>query len=191
MENLFNKVIWYGYKVRKNKLDGLEHWNKLKNCVKENNIDINIDGNWEITVNNTEGDELDNINDIYDFFHDDLGMRGEEDDEKNEDWEKYHFFLQLARIPKKNKLDLIRLLQVAYNIGQYNCDKEEEKYDENAMMIFNENNLGKLVSYSSHEINENDANTLISFINDIIKEEQYHKKYIKYKNKYLSLKLKK
>lgn len=192
MNKLFKNVIKYGYFVRKNKLDGLKYWNKLKIFVNEN-FDKTIEGDWNITIVTNDGNTLDEIDNIYDYFHDDLGMKGEEDDEKNENWEKYHFFLQLIRIPKKNKIDLIRLLQIAYNIGQFYSERKEGNYNEECLQVFDENNMQKHLSYTKSKVII-EQQSIINFINNIIKKttiQNLNKKYMKYKNKYILLKNKK
>jgi len=117
-------------------------------------------------------------------------MKGEEDDEKNENWEKYHFFLQLIRIPKKNKIDLIRLLQIAYNIGQFYRDRKEGNYNEECLQVFDVNNMQNHSSYTKSEVTI-EQQSIIDFINKIINETNIpnlNKKYMKYKNKYILLK---
>lgn len=68
--------------------------------------------------------------------------------------EKFHFALQLVRIPKKNKLDLIRLLQVVYNIGQFYYDREINEYEgyENVLTIFSNNKMNNITTYTTSKI---------------------------------------
>ena len=154
---LFNEVVDYGFQVRTKKLNGLNLWNAIKS-------DFNTDsGNckWILTVNipndaSDEDIEENDLNKIYDFYHDVLGMRGgDEDSEKldandkkgKKEWEKYHFFLQLARIPKNNDCSMLRLMQVAYNIGQLKAVMETGFYSKDARTFLDENNLTKLDTY--------------------------------------------
>ena len=67
-------------------------------------------------------------------------MKGEETDENDESnsyWENYHFVLQLVRIPKNNKLSLLRLCQIAYNIGQFTADYYKSCYTDKVKKAFN------------------------------------------------------
>jgi hypothetical protein len=133
LEELFNFTIEYGKFVRKFKLDGLKSWKKLKDILKD----------YEDCIENCEW-KL-NAEEMYNYIHNTLGMKGEDsDDQKSADWEKFHFFLQLARIPKNNTtINLTRICQIAYNIGQKSC----ETYSECAEKYFEKNKLGKLNSY--------------------------------------------
>jgi mannose-6-phosphate isomerase-like protein (cupin superfamily) len=165
LELLFENIKVYGRYVRTNGLDGLEYWNKIKTFIQrpeqaeglgEINKIISSSG-WEINVKIDSSTNSD-INQIYDYVRGDkeneLKIFGEEGDEKAKSlehnvWEQYHFFLQLIRIPKNNpKINLLRLLQVAYNLGQLSvCLKEGSVFDSKSIEYFKSNNLDKLESY--------------------------------------------
>ena len=135
LKELFNFTIEYGKFVRKFKLDGLKSWKKLKDILKDNE-DCIENCEWELEASEIEA--------MYNYIYNTLGMKGEDsDDQKSADWEKFHFFLQLARIPKNNTISLTRICQIAYNIGQKSC----ETYSECAEKYFEENKLGELESY--------------------------------------------
>lgn len=165
LELLFENIKVYGRYVRTNGLDGLEYWNRIKIFIQrpeqaegleEINKIIRSSG-WEINVKINSSTNSD-INQIYNYVHGDkeneLKIFGEEGDEEAKSlehnvWEPYHFFLQLIRIPKNNpKIDLLGLLQVAYNLGQLSvCLKEGSVFNSKAIEYFKSNNLDKLESY--------------------------------------------
>lgn len=157
--NLFNNLILYGKYVRTNQLDGLEYWNKIKEIVTHSRYDSinNILGSkWVITriINDEQPyKQVDNLKEIYSFVHDNLRMYGEEGDEvkyniDHDLWSKYHFYLQLARIPVKNNLDLGRLLQIAYNLGQLSVHLNDDYiFTSKSKEYFETNQLNNINSY--------------------------------------------
>ena len=123
ISNLFQNVKKYGFYVRKNKLDGLKYWNIIKNFIsqqqtKNNSISKELNkllGNWNISVK-INSKKTSNIDEIYNYIHDEFKIYGEEGDEEKYNithnlWEPYHFYLQLIRIPKNSpQLNLTKLL---------------------------------------------------------------------------------
>lgn len=149
INSLFNLVIKYGIMTRKNEYDGLTNWNIIKKYLIS---DAKYE--WSILID-IKGKNTNNLKEIYNYVHDKLGMRGDENDEKNDKWEPYHFFLQLIRIPLNNECSLQRIMQIAYNIGQYYAESDNEIYTEKIKNYFNKNKLGELHSYSKNiEIND-------------------------------------
>lgn len=165
LEELFENIKVYGRYVRKNNLKGLDYWNLIKTFIQRpeqekelgeiNNI-IKSSG-WNISVKYNSSTNSD-IKQIYDYVHGDkeneLKIFGEEGDEKSKSlehdvWEQYHFFLQLIRIPRNNpEINLLRLLQIAYNLGQLSVSlKEESVISSQAQEYFKSNNLDRLDSY--------------------------------------------
>src|ERR1700722_19462110 len=98
--------LHYGEHVRSNKIDGLEAWNKIKKIT-------------EKYINKTNFKWTTIAWSIYQILKT-LGVTGDDDDIKDETWEPNHFLLQLGRIVKNNinNPEIIRLLQIAYNLGQ-------------------------------------------------------------------------
>jgi mannose-6-phosphate isomerase-like protein (cupin superfamily) len=160
---LFENIKVYGRYVRTNGLDGLEYWNRVKLFLsrpeqKEGLNELNkiIGNKWTIEVKLNSTSQSSNIEEIYQFVHGDgedkLQIYGEEGDDKSKSleqniWEQNHFFLQLIRIPKTNELNLIKLLQVAYNLGQLSVCLEKGNFSSKAIDYFKSNNLDKLESY--------------------------------------------
>lgn len=178
---LFENIKVYGRYVRTNHLDGLKFWNIIKSFLskpeqKEGLDKLNeiIGDKWSIEVK-LSSKKSSNIEEIYEFVHGEnsnqLAIFGEEGDEKkksltHDEWEQHHFFLQLIRIPKNSKLNLIKLLQVAYNLGQLsvclnNLSSEAKDY-------FESNNLSCLDSYVKLSEKQNELLESDISINDLI-----------------------
>ena len=160
---LFENIKVYGRYVRSNRLDGLEYWNRVKLFLsrpeqKEGLDELNkiIGNKWTIGVKLSSTKKSSNIEEIYEYVHSDgkdgLKIYGEDGDERSKSlehnvWEQNHFFLQLIRIPKNSELNLIKLLQVAYNLGQLSVCLENGNFSSSAIEYFKSNNLDKLESY--------------------------------------------
>ena len=145
LETLFKNAIDYGYCVRINKLDGFESWNIAKKELEKINL-LNTKFSWNFSNKK--------INELYNFAHNKLNMKGDDTDSKEDKdtWEKYHFFLQLVRIPKLNYENpnfKIRVCQIGYNIGQMNAVKEIEPnfYSKESIDWLNDNKLLEYVTY--------------------------------------------
>lgn len=202
MEQLFEKVIEYGRLVRANKLDGLKAWNDIKGLF-ESQIACR---EWNI-VRTIKGADTSDIQSIYDYVHGDLGMNGDDSDDKsNHDvWSKKHFFLQLIRIIKNNPdYSFVRLAQIAYNIGQLsNHIDSEPLYEGDALTYYYGNKLNEISSYidvDKCDVKSDKLEELIEKLDEKISEikkqsggnsdSKYYNKYLKYKEKYLQLKKK-
>jgi mannose-6-phosphate isomerase-like protein (cupin superfamily) len=176
LSELFKSVIKYGKYVRENRLDGLRYWNNLKNIISTKNLqEINkILGNtWNIKI--SIGDtETNNLDIVYNHVHDELEMHGDDNDSKDdkEKWDKNHFFLQLVRIPKNNELNLLRILQIAYNIGQLSVHlNDKETYSEVAIDFYDRNKLGKMETYiEGNKIIDIEIISILEEINTYIKK---------------------
>lgn len=195
LNDVFTKVIKYGKSVREKHMDGLKAWNDIKplfvkqiNCV-----------DWSISRKIGENNVTD-IQLIYDYVHNELEMKGDENDDTSDHelWEKKHFFLQLIRIIKNNpEFSFVRLAQIAYNIGQLSV--YIDNFDERSKEYFYSNELDKITSYinlSTCEIMQEELEQLSQQLDEKIillesiegGSDKYYAKYIKYKNKYLELK---
>ena len=188
MEELFNLVKNYGYIVRTNNLDGLTSWNEMKTLLSK----ICECLTWSINIINLNEEPISSIKDSYNYVHDTLGMRGEEDEKEcNLNWEKFHFFLQLVRIPKNNECNLVRLAQIAYNLGQLSAVYDDDSvYTSTVKRFYTINNLGVMSTYtkSKCDISAEDLDKIINLIESKIVGSGYLHKYLKYKKKYLQLK---
>ena len=126
MLQLFNHCKEVGGRVRKSGRDGLHIWKNLKLKYKLSEATC---GEWCF--------DEDLLRRRFQHVHDKLGMRGDDGDDTHDPmWEKYHFALQLVRIPLRNKPSIMRLCQIAYNLGQASC----EDYPEEVTNFINQNN---------------------------------------------------
>jgi hypothetical protein len=134
INSLWNETINYGYRTRKSKSDGLIRWNELKVLIP------NIKLEWT---------------DKSKTFYNILVSLGVNDSESSKDanmdhteWERHHYLLQHGRIIKNNEEgSLVRLLQIAYNIGQFNAEFEKKVYPENQMKFYREEKMNELLTY--------------------------------------------
>ena len=151
---LFNLVKTYGNIVRRSEKDGLESWQHIKKISDDKNI---LTNGWNINVY-IEGELENNLDNIFKYVHDKLKMYGDDGEESylgqtKNNWQKSHFLLQLIRLPLRNKCTLLRILQIAYNIGQFLEEHEQSPYPEECINYFKINNLNNLKSYINLDLN--------------------------------------
>lgn len=158
IEDLWKSIISYGKMVRAKNLDGLQSWIKIKDLLKNNKEE----GRWN-----------DEIVTIYGEMKSKLGLKEEECEIKDgpnshEEWEKHHVYLQHARIPTLNygECQLYRIMQIAYNAGQYNAFKTDSFYNVSIKGINN-----KTLNKYYDEKKLSDISTYINK-NDLIKFEK-------------------
>lgn len=147
IELLWVQTYNKGYDVRKNKKNGLDEWQPLKNkyalynfatykngiplkksfrilCekIKYSHNENDIDHNY-VTVN---------INDII-----------------LDNIDRNHFFVQHFRIPIMGKfiLPVVKILQIAYNAGQFKSDVENKQHDQTVVNFYNKYELGNINTY--------------------------------------------
>lgn len=125
----------YGKKVRNANADGLKSWNELKAVIPK----ITLGKKWNEKLFSMYRYKIDNLNIV------------EENDGTltHEEWEAQHFFLQHSRIPTLNKdeVNLIRLMQIFYNMGQFLSLCDKNKYSEKILSYYCSNELIKLSTY--------------------------------------------
>jgi len=189
MEELFSLVRNYGYIVKTNNIDGLFSWNEIKFILQSIRCDKL---EWSMNLKTLKNEKL-NINGAYNYIHNILNMKGEDNEEEksNPNWEKFHFFLQLVRIPNNNpNCELIRLCQIAYNLGQLSAVYDDIIYTPDVKEFFYMNNLDKMSTYTctSCSIDVKDLERIRQHIESKIVGSGYIYKYKKYKNKYLQIK---
>jgi hypothetical protein len=63
--------------------------------------------------------------------------------------EKFHFLVQLFRIPKLSnfRVPFIKALQIAYNAGQLQALIDKDEYDQELVDFINENRLNEITTY--------------------------------------------
>uniref|UniRef100_A0A6C0EFP6 Uncharacterized protein n=1 Tax=viral metagenome TaxID=1070528 RepID=A0A6C0EFP6_9ZZZZ len=139
------KLFWkftinYGTYVRKNKLNGLESWQLLKKMFGT------VNKSYDLNLENLE--ELRKKVDYKEIGKEDENAKLTVDGtEMSNDIEHDHFFVQLFRLPKVNnkdgKLQFLKLMQIAYNIGQFKA----ENYDKSVAHFFKKHKMRKLRTY--------------------------------------------
>ena len=127
---LFSKTIKYGRNTRLQKVDGLERWNKIKPILLKSTTQVV----WKQDFKNH-----------YDYMIEHLKLT--EDEMDHEIWEKNHFFIQHARIPKNNRATLSRLIQIAFNIGQLEALWDDEFYTQEMKEYYQEQKLNNINTY--------------------------------------------
>jgi hypothetical protein len=203
LQELFITVKNYGLKVRSNGAKGDIAWEKIKPFLPEN-TQVCSNLKWKNDRITIKDISMACPKEIYEYVHDVLEMRGGDEDinsegNKPDKWEHKHFFLQLIRIPLKYPLDLRRICQIAYNLGQLEAVYKDEIYTKDVKTYYEKNKLEDINSYidlsSCHD--DKDYTDNICNIKKISEVEEvllkggniyYYLKYLKYKNKYLKYK---
>jgi hypothetical protein len=117
---LWNDFIKYGNHVRRNRLKGNVAWELVKNELKK--IDFRF-GSWG-SVSVQYYDAMKKLKLYGDTSIDQVSGQEVNDSQDQKLWEADHFMLQHGRIVHNNKPSLLRLLQVAFNIGQLEIELE-------------------------------------------------------------------
>jgi hypothetical protein len=191
MEDLFNLVKEYGFIVRTNKFDGQASWEEMQKLLL---TIIHCDGLvWTIKLVKLDREPITSIENTYNYVRVVLGMKGDSKDPRDENWEKFHFFLQLVRIPNNNPAcNLVKLAQIAYNLGQLSAVYDDSVYTPEVKQFYEMNDLGVMRTYtqSSCDISAEDLQKIRELIKSKSKKvgSGYLHKYLKYKKKYLQLK---
>jgi len=181
LNQIFEKMIEFGTIIRKiktNNIDtvysniGKDGWTKMTELLTTFNGEELLCDSWN-TPRLCNKELITDKNIIYDFVHNDLNMKGDDEDDKQHIlWESSHFFLQLARIPKKYKCSLVRICQLGYNIGQLLVGVS--RYEKNSLEYYIINSLNKIESYINPNlctsINSIDITELLRSIDTIIND---------------------
>jgi hypothetical protein len=138
---IWDSVVKYAESINEKGIPGLQAWNTICPILKE----IDLEGCW------TSESLL--------FYNQLKDLNILEDrtvcEEKCVDWEKHHFLLQHGRIPhnNKNSPSLLRLLQIAFNAGQFNFyrEKGEIEYNKERIDFYNKNKLSEYTTYMNFD----------------------------------------
>jgi len=134
LNELWEIIINYGYETRIKNKDGLERWNFIKKIFP----DIKII--W-----------TDSSKKIYDNLIK-LGVIEEETGLSHEEWERHHYLLQHGRIIHNNPDgSLMRLMQIAYNIGQFRAEQEKKNYPIKQLAYYRTNKLDQITTYIDYK----------------------------------------
>ena len=140
LEQIWKDAKARGHQVRSTGGNGLDEWQPLKKLYSK--IDDKIHGNMSKFVTMP-----DTIHVQYFFSNDDV----EHTDVKIE---KDHFFVQLFRIPIlcNHVLPIVKVAQLAYNVGQFEAARLEGVYDDRLLCFFDTHELSYLRGHVVHVV---------------------------------------
>jgi hypothetical protein len=174
---LWDQMVKHGYDVKSKDKDGLAEWQPYKKLYGTYFLD-NIDG---IDIDN-------HIRYLCGKYYKPGGKDDEEsvfeyDDLKLENVvDINHFFVQHCRIPKlmDYKVSVLKLLQIAYNAGQFKAEREnKDSYDQKILDFYDDNDWININSF---------AKNIAHLIPKVKSTGGYYEKYINVKAEYLNLK---
>lgn len=144
---LWEYMINVGYDVYHNKRNGYDEWQIWKSIL--SNMKLPNYDNLDINQNIIKiiKDHLIIKNDKNEYV--DCCFYTKQFNICNNEKEIYHFFIQMFRISLMSnyRLSLLKLLQIAYNIGQYNAARIKKEYIDDINNFFDEHNLGNLETF--------------------------------------------
>ena len=172
--DIWNNMKEFGRRVRFCNADGLQAWQAYKKYYAMFKIGCDIEVND--LIRNIATDKL--ISEDKSFDNCIFKLNDTQLDNKNE---IDHFFFQHFRIPATTnyKLSIVKLAQVAYNIGQFNAARNDGLYSSELLSFYDENNLGLLSTYISIGLIQE-----VPILKSVETKGGYHDKYVKYKRKY-------
>lgn len=150
--DLWNAVEEYGYTTRKTRMDGLSNWRLVKSSFEA----LKFDSMDKVTMTNQfikfASAQVFQVDDLIDYT--DLKMTIN-DTMLDNTIETHHFLIQHFRIPmiEKYNLNLVKILQLAYNIGQLRSVFENEAvYSDVIKNFYDDANLRHIITYLPSEI---------------------------------------
>jgi hypothetical protein len=143
VSDLWNEIINRGYIVRSTSLDGLSEWQPLKQKYEQyqkysfiisNHIQNLVKSYYKTPNNDTEHNHAKLI----------IGNC-----ELDTNKETEHFIVQHFRIPAQKcfKLSLVKVLQIAYNIGQFKAEQEKGTYHDKIISFYRQHKLSLFETY--------------------------------------------
>ena len=150
------RTVWYdtrryGYNVRTKKVDGQAAWDSIKQILAKfdnpTTPEIQIQIQWKLDTI-TRYSELSKGGDMK------VPEKKDVPQERHDQWEVEHFFLQHFKIPRQHKASLTRLMQIAYNAGQLEAERESKHYPEEAKQYYTDHQLIQFSSYISEQVAE-------------------------------------
>jgi hypothetical protein len=132
--NLWEEIINFGYTVRKNNKDVKLAWTEVKKILPEVHFDWNKKSakfyNELVDLGLTKADTPESAGIIQSV------------------WERQRFLLEHGRIILINpKGSLLRLLQIAYNVGLFKFELEKQLYLPEQMRYYIVNELNKITTF--------------------------------------------
>ena len=185
LENLWDELIDIGYNVRSQIQNGMAAWQPYKSKYANFNLEGYETG---IPIKESFVKLMESMkykfNDTIEQTDVKLEINGQIFDNTIE---TNHFLVQHFRIPKleKYRLSVVKVLQLAYNVGQLKAVFENENiYGGNLKKIYYKHHLDDISTYIPDDaINRH----LVEKI-PVQKGGFYYQKYLKYKIKYMTLK---
>jgi len=155
INNIWDSVIEYGYDIRKMSINtnkgldfGQPAWGLLKNKFDKYIFKINDIPNEKINCiledNGFTYNKNDDKTEIENITINTINL--------NNDIEHEHFFIQHYRIPilENRELSVKKLMQIAYNIGQFRAEQERKSYPVKQLTYYRDNKLDSLSTYIDH-----------------------------------------
>lgn len=145
--DFWNLAYNTGIAVRKSGGNGLDLWQPLKsffnNCYLQDYDKISVNNNIKKLA---EDIDFTFSNDAMD----DAIVKIDGKEYKNK-FEVHHFFVQHFRIPllEKEKLSMTKLMQIAYNAGQFKSARDQGDYkdDEKMLDFYDKNDLSNITTF--------------------------------------------
>ena len=200
INDIFRTVKKISRTIYKLKLDRIVYWEKIKQIIPDE-IFCNISWKTEIVFNNGQTSSC--SNDVYEYVCNTFNIKPNNDemivnnlsDEKLKE-ECGFFFLELINIQRQYTCTLLRICQIAYNLGQYQALYSDysltEYFTSDINTYYTKNKLNNFYSYVYLDDCQDDEKytELISKIKNLIPKQKggNYLKYLKYKKKYLLLK---
>lgn len=146
LESLWKFVITVGYTVRKNGCNGFEMWQPLKNYFSQYEISGFRDSFSPINQKIKQLAERVRYM-AHDKNHQDVEIMIY-NTRLNNSKETDHFIVQHFRIPMmSSSLPLVKILQLAYNIGQASAEFERGTYSEDIINFYKKNYLSDISTF--------------------------------------------
>jgi hypothetical protein len=132
--DLWEEFTNFGYMIRKSDKDGIAGWESIKvliptlSVVWSEKSKTYFDKLVELGVNGAETPEVATLS--------------------KSEWERHHYLIQHGRIIIKNpEGNLGKLLQIAYNAGQFRAELEKNAYPIDQLKYYIVHDLNKVTSY--------------------------------------------
>jgi hypothetical protein len=132
----WQQMIQYGYNIRKNNLNGLDEWQPIKKKLEKRNGNIPL----KTFIRDTFSQSYEDNPDVKMTVGQTV---------LNFSVESEHFFIQHVRIILMSgvEISILKLLQIAYNAGQFKAMRENNMYNQEVLECYDRNNLDQIETY--------------------------------------------
>ena len=203
INNLFRAVKKLSFYIYNNKLDRVNYWEKIKLIIPDKKY---CNMSWKFEIVNNDGINICCSSVIYEYLLNTFNIKHSNEEmipkklsNENLKDECGFFFLQLINTQQKYTCTLLRICQIAFNLGQYQALYNnynlslKDFFTPEINKYYTNNKLNYFYSYVKINTCDDDEIflDLINKIKNLIPERNnFKKKYLKYKKKYISLKYK-